>query len=496
MKKEEIGKMLKHICAMRSIILAGAILLELVSGLDFMAHVEEKLMAMEDNKHHEDTIRELEEVFAYGDKSRFKDMFFDLNKFYANDITDSANKIKISTTKESKTGVDSRTKSLQPEFLKQALVTSTESQRDNNRGEHLKSVDDNPLDLQLRRLYGDIYDDDDYDNSEFKEYDIDANYQNVVTDIRNRIPKIDQDAVDWKPNEPEPEYLSWSESRIRQGIGKKHEGGDVQEKISPAFSTTEQPYIMQMGFPNFNALKLKEKVKEKFTPKLSSDGFKSNENIVKDIFSSTTTSPSASTTTTEYFRIKFHEPLVEKSTATASTTPAVLKWKKHKRKETNGKFRRRKRIRNGDRAFNARRPFKLLKESEYKEKEFKVVEDLNQKVSGPMEEEWVHIFQPPTSSSFPETTISSTSSQSPVKDQDQDSGFIKQLVSRYCDIENTIGILQLCNSKTLSKTRKSKKSLDQRRKGSKFLFSEHERSPSPGSGILGSITNTLATFFI
>ena len=244
-------------------------------------------MAVEDNKHHEDTIRELEEVFAYGDKSRFKDMFFDLNKFYANDITDSANKIKISTTKESKTGDDSRTKSLQPKFLKQALVTSTESQRDNNRGEYLKSVDDNPLDLQLRRLYGDIYDDDDYDNSEFKEYDVDANYQNVVTDIRNRIPKIDQDAVDWKPNEPEPEYLSWSESRIRQGIGKKHEGGDVQEKISPAFSTTEQPYIMQMGFPDFNAQKLKEKVQEKFTPDF----------YPQDIFSSTTKSPSTTTTT-------------------------------------------------------------------------------------------------------------------------------------------------------------------------------------------------------
>ena len=481
MKKEEIGKMLKHICTMRSIILAGAILLELVSGLDFMAHVEEKLMAVEDNKHHEDTIRELEEVFAYGDKSRFKDMFFDLNKFYANDITDSVNKIKISTTKESKTGDDSRTKSLQPKFLKQALVTSTESQRDNNRGEYLKSVDDNPLDLQLRRLYGDIYDD--YDNSEYKEYDDDANYQNAATDIRNRIPKIDQNAVDWKPNEPEPEYLSWSESRIRQGIGKKHEGGDVQEKISPEVSTTEQPYIMQMGFPDFNAQKLKEKVQEKFIPDFNP----------QDIFSSTTT---PSTATTEYFRVKFHEPLVEKSTAKTSTAPAVLKWKKHKRKETNGKFRRRKKIRNGDRAFNAKRPYKLLKDSEYKEKEFKVVEDLNQKVSGPMEEEWVHIFQPSTSSSFPETTTSSTSSQSPVKDRDQDSGFIKQLVSRYCDIENTIGILQLCNSKTLSKTRKSKKSLDQTRKGSKFLFSKHERSPSPSSGILGSITNTLTSFFI
>ena len=466
---------------MRSIILAGAILLELVSGLDFMAHVEEKLMAVEDNKHHEDTIRELEEVFAYGDKSRFKDMFFDLNKFYANDITDSDNKIKISTTKESKTGDDSRTKSLQPEFLKQALVTSTESQRDNNRGEYLKSVDDNPLDLQLRRLYGDIYDD--YDNSEYKEYDDDANYQNAATDIRNRIPKIDQNAVDWKTNEPEPEYLSWSESRIRQGIGKKHNSGDVQEKISPEVSTTEQPYIMQMGFPDFNAQKLKEKVQEKFIPDFNP----------QDIFSSTTI---PSTATTEYFRIKFHEPLVEKSTAKTSTAPAVLKWKKHKRKETNGKFRRRKKIRNGDRAFNAKRPYKLLKDSEYKEKEFKVVEDLNQKVSGPMEEEWVHIFQPSTSSSFPETTISSTSSQSPVKDRDQDSGFIKQLVSRYCDIENTIGILQLCNSKTLSKTRKSKKSLDQTRKGSKFLFSKHERSPSPSSGILGSITNTLTSFFI
>ena len=70
MKKEEIGKMLKHICAMRSILLAGAILLELVSGLDFMAHVEEKLMAVEDNKHHEDTIRELALCAAQSDRAR------------------------------------------------------------------------------------------------------------------------------------------------------------------------------------------------------------------------------------------------------------------------------------------------------------------------------------------------------------------------------------------------------------------------------------------
>ena len=43
-----------------------------VRGLDFMTHVEEKLMASGDTEVQRETIREMEEVFAYGEKSSFR----------------------------------------------------------------------------------------------------------------------------------------------------------------------------------------------------------------------------------------------------------------------------------------------------------------------------------------------------------------------------------------------------------------------------------------
>ena len=52
---------------------------------DFISHVEETLMAVTDTHSQSETIQQLEEVFAYGDKSRFQDMFFDLNKYYKHD---------------------------------------------------------------------------------------------------------------------------------------------------------------------------------------------------------------------------------------------------------------------------------------------------------------------------------------------------------------------------------------------------------------------------
>lgn len=45
-----------------------------VTSLDFMTHVEERLMAAvdTDTEVQRDTIREMEEVFAYGEKSSFR----------------------------------------------------------------------------------------------------------------------------------------------------------------------------------------------------------------------------------------------------------------------------------------------------------------------------------------------------------------------------------------------------------------------------------------
>ena len=52
---------------------------------DFISHVEETLIAVTDTHSQSETIQQLEEVFAYGDKSRFQDMFSDLNKYYKHD---------------------------------------------------------------------------------------------------------------------------------------------------------------------------------------------------------------------------------------------------------------------------------------------------------------------------------------------------------------------------------------------------------------------------
>ena len=65
------------------ILLAGTT--HLLISDDFISHVEETLMTVTDNQKQSETIQELEDVYAYGDKSRFQDMFFDLNKYYRQD---------------------------------------------------------------------------------------------------------------------------------------------------------------------------------------------------------------------------------------------------------------------------------------------------------------------------------------------------------------------------------------------------------------------------
>ena len=46
--------------------------IRMVTGLDFMTHVEERLMAAQDTEVQRDTIKEMEQVFAYGEKSSFR----------------------------------------------------------------------------------------------------------------------------------------------------------------------------------------------------------------------------------------------------------------------------------------------------------------------------------------------------------------------------------------------------------------------------------------
>ena len=54
------------------IILPQLLLVTVVRGNDFISHVEETLISHDDDWTHRQAIGELEEAFAYGDKSRFR----------------------------------------------------------------------------------------------------------------------------------------------------------------------------------------------------------------------------------------------------------------------------------------------------------------------------------------------------------------------------------------------------------------------------------------
>ena len=190
----------------------------------------------------------------------------------------------------------------------------------------------------------------------------------------------------------EEEEALWSESVIRKAIGKKEPGNFYEEnKIDKNFIKTAESIMI-------------------------------DENILKEKPSITTTKPAVKTT--------------------VSTTTEIFFKKDSKQKGKRRKIKKKSKRK------------KLNYISEYQKKEFKVEDEVSKKVSLPMEKEWEHIFQSSTTS-IPTTSETTTV----IKDRHEkpknnnDSGFLKTLVSQYCDIEHSIGILQLCNSRILSRNR-------------------------------------------
>ena len=190
----------------------------------------------------------------------------------------------------------------------------------------------------------------------------------------------------------EEEEALWSESVIRKAIGKKEPGNFYEEnKIDKNFIKTAESIMI-------------------------------DENILKEKPSMTTTKPTIKTT--------------------VSTTTEILFKKDSKQKGKRRKIKKKSKRK------------KLNYISDYQKKEFKVEDEVSKKVSLPMKKEWEHIFQSSTTS-IP--TTSETTNE--IKDRHEkpknnnDSGFLKTLVSQYCDIEHSIGILQLCNSRILSRNR-------------------------------------------
>ena len=83
-------------------------------------------------------------------------------------------------------------------------------------------------------------------------------------------------------------------------------------------------------------------------------------------------------------------------------------------------------------------------------KEVEMVETFERKVTSPLKSEWdayLYSTTPTTSTERLEEDFHHKQNPSP--------GIIKNMISKYCSFESSIGILQLCDSKLLSKQRQN-----------------------------------------
>ena len=353
-------------------------------------------------------------------------MLLDLNKFFSHENGVNLNEsTSTQKTRRKEEGTD-----LENDQSMSPLI------RDRPDGQHhqLKTIDDNPLDIQNRRLYFESDKQEDAHNNINKE---EFSKKNNNKDVYN-FPVVNLEAVDWDYEGIE-EPLKWSEIMIREAIGKEN-----QSKINPkryqttsttvattvAASTTIKKSNPTTSYPlyNFDLMKVNH---EDSTDDLSEELPPS-----KDLWG------------------EIHQKFGESTTAPetpATTSHKILTIRGRREK------RRRRKVKK-----NLWIPTKSeLSASIQKE------EDDN-KIFNPLEDDWKSIFRSTTMMPVIDFSVSDTTTAFRAEPTertetrrkqrvDKNTGFLKRLVSKYCNIENTLGILQLCNSKSLSKRRKVRK---------------------------------------
>ena len=249
---------------------------------------------------------------------------------------------------------------------------------------------------------------------------------------------MDLEAVDWDYEGIE-EPLKWSEIMIREAIGKENQSkinpkryltttvattvtaSTTIKKLIPTTSTTTYPLY------NFDLMKVNH---EDSTDDLSEELPPS-----KDLWG------------------EIHQKFGESTSA--PETPATTS---HKILTIRGRREKRRR----------RKVKKNLWIPTKSEPSASIQEEVDDnKIFNPLEDDWKSIFRSTTMMPVIDFSVSDTTTafraettEPPNRRKqrvDKNTGFLKRLVSKYCNIENTLGILQLCNSKSLSKRRKIRK---------------------------------------
>ena len=343
-------------------------------------------------------------------------MFLDLNKFFAKENN--------STVKSTFSKSSSSEKNVKSTFPKYDINKKKRQEHQNQ----LKIIDDNPLDVHMNRLY-----------------------RHEVQNLHSKkdafsFPVVDLGALDWDYEETNKPINHWSENMIREAIGKEkenwHKINSRNDHITST-STTMASITIKLISP-----------KSTPTPFYKFDLMKVNPHYLKN--------SSSEESTSNDLWVEINNKKFEASTSApqplTTTSYKILTTPRKEKKKGIHILRRRKFKKN----------FWIPSKSEHSNKEVGI--DDHKKIRNPLEDDWNRIFRSTTLMSISDfsdaetTTLSVKSSENFRKTGkedplDKNTGFLKRMVSKFCNIENTLGILQLCNSKSLSKRRKIRKNI-------------------------------------
>jgi len=354
---------------------------------DFLSHVEDSILAVEDRISQTRSLEELEEAYAYGDKSRFQDMFYDLNSFYPehtenNQVKPNEPKVK----KNSSTEKPNYKQKIYDYGLKRSKKLGTKNMKEK------KQTNGNFMD---RRGF---IDDGFYFNSPFEGV---------------------------KP--------LWSETMIREGIGKneKNENGE-NDNIKVVEKDTWGQWGMRhiRKTPNFDfKMKMKQNMKIHDEEKDSS----TEEQFISEVFETTT---SKSLKQKDRKRRK-----KRRKTKFSEVLGQNISAEFNKSKEEKNEF-------------SVVVEQKLLPNFNDSEGQ-KIENNMNELVAKPLTKEWENLFVPFTSSSS-STSTETTTTQKKSKfnlhprirkvKRNQNSGIFQKLFSTYCGFEEALQLLQMCKS--------------------------------------------------
>ena len=360
-------------------------------------------------------------------------MLLDLNTFFSNN--NRVNETEPTTTPNSRRHEEGSLLKKDPNRSRDKPLKG----RHATKNYELKKIDDNPLDIHNRRLYLESDKPKFTFNNNINKDEYSKNNINNNRDPYN-FPVVDLEAVNWDYEDTNKPF-KWGEVVIREAIGKQNQTKSNSQKYNVPtsattitttvkISTTNRKVIPEPTTHPFYKFDLMKVNHEDLNVDLV--GELPSKNLWGDIHQKFDESTSAPKTPT---------------TASYKTTSRGIREKRRKRK--------------------VKKNLWIPSKSELSVEE--VDTDNDKKIFNPLEDDWNRIFRSTTGMPVIDNSVFETATN-PSKEGttksterrrnepvDKNTGFLKRLVSKYCKIENSLGILQLCNSKSLSKRRKIRK---------------------------------------